>query len=307
MRSTEQKVESIREEHAAGRAGVRELAAKHGLGRATIQDILAKRTWRRVRTPNYAVRDGVARFELSRGLVGLVDEADLPRLEPDGVEFAWIGRWRAHVDDTGRYTHYMTAAAQLPDGSRAVAMAHRLIMGLRRGDPLEVDHIHHDGLDNRRSELRVVSGAGNQHNRRGKKPRRLGETPTSRHPGVHWNRAASNWRVRIGLDRRRIHLGDYDSELDAAAAYMRAKAVRDAGGGQKEIKATAVGQRRPNEKRQPSKVAKRRAESIRGEYAGGGISVRGLATKHGLGKSTVHSILAGRTCAALEPDRRHRS
>lgn len=101
------------------------------------------------------VLDGVARIELSRGLVGLVDEADLPRLEPDGVEFARIGRWCANL--VGR-TFYMVARAWLPDGSGTMVRAHRLIMGLRRGDRLEVNHIHRDGLDNRRSELRVVSG-----------------------------------------------------------------------------------------------------------------------------------------------------
>jgi len=187
------------------------------------------------------ILNGVARIELSHGMVGLVDEADLPRLEPDGVEFDCIGRWRAYTRRAGRgYSHYMVANAIRPDGSSANVSAHRLILGLRRGEPLVVDHVHHDGLDNRRSELRIVTRSVNQHNRRGKMPRKFGETPTSLHPGVYWVKAASKWRTRICLDGRRIHLGFYDKsdESSPAAAYVRAKAVRDVGGGHEEIKAT---------------------------------------------------------------------
>jgi hypothetical protein len=113
-------------------------------------------------------------------------------------------------------------------------------MGLKRGDKLEVDHIHHDGLDNRRSKLRVTDTAGNQLNYRGKRPRRLGQVPTSQYPGVYKCKSGPKWSAQIALAYHIIRLGRYDNELDAAAAYARAKAVRDAGGGREEIKATAA-------------------------------------------------------------------
>ena len=49
------------------------------------------------------------------------------------------------------------------------------------------------------------------------------------------------------------------------------------------------------EKHWLSKATEQQAESIRQEYAAGGTSVRGLAAKHGLHRTTVHSILTGRT------------
>jgi hypothetical protein len=192
----------------------------------------------------YTLSDGVARIELSQGLVGLVDEIDLPKLEPDGVEFARIGRWCANL--VGR-TFYMVARARLPDGSVAQARAHRLIMGLKRGDQLEGDHIHHNGLDNRRSELRVTDTAGNQLNYRGKRPRRRGQTPTSQYPGVYKYECKSGpkWSAQIALAYHIIRLGSFDVEKDAADAYIRAKAVRDAGGGREEIEATVDRRRYP--------------------------------------------------------------
>jgi hypothetical protein len=50
-KATERQAESMREEYAAGKTSVRELAAKHGLGRGTIHAILTGRTWRRAGGP----------------------------------------------------------------------------------------------------------------------------------------------------------------------------------------------------------------------------------------------------------------
>jgi len=46
-----------------------------------------------------------------------------------------------------------------------IVMMHRMIMGLQRGDGLEVDHIHHNKLDNRKSQLRICTPLQNSQNR----------------------------------------------------------------------------------------------------------------------------------------------
>lgn len=42
---------------------------------------------------------------------------------------------------------------------------HRVVLGLKRGDGKIVDHINHDRLDNRRSNMRLVTRRVNQQNR----------------------------------------------------------------------------------------------------------------------------------------------
>ena len=53
----------------------------------------------------------------------------------------------------------------------------------------------------------------------------LGNIPTSQFPGVHWDKRENKWMVRIRLAGRRVHLGYFDVEKDAAEAYVRAKTI----------------------------------------------------------------------------------
>jgi len=93
--------------------------------------------------------------------------------------------------------------------------AHRLVMGLQKGDGFEVDHINHNGLDNRRSNLRVCSKKQNQLNRR------PDSGSTSEFKGVHWSKTRNKWYARIHLNGNDKHIGVFISEIDAARAYDR--------------------------------------------------------------------------------------
>lgn len=94
---------------------------------------------------------------------------------------------------------------------------HRLIMGLEFGDPREVDHRDGDGLNNRRSNLRVTES----------QPNRWNSGPVdgavSGYKGVNWHwfrgRKSGKWRAQIKVDGRQRHLGLFDTEVDAARAY----------------------------------------------------------------------------------------
>ncbi len=156
----------------------------------------------------------------------LVAEADLAILAPH--------RWRTHRNGC---IFYACTSVRRTNGSWTTLKAHRLLMGLGFGDPREVDHIDGNGLNNLRTNMRVVNSAGNKHNQHGKHPRRLGEKPTSAYPGVCWDKykSKSKWLARIRLTGRHIYLGLWDAEADAAEAYRRAKAVRDAGGTREDI------------------------------------------------------------------------
>lgn len=85
---------------------------------------------------------------------------------------------------------------------------HRFVLKLTPDDP-EVDHIYGDLLDNRKSSLRVCTHAENQqnlHTTRGK----------SSYRGVSWNTQSQKWRANAKLNGKRIFLGSYDDEHEAA-------------------------------------------------------------------------------------------
>jgi len=102
---------------------------------------------------------------------------------------------------------------------------HRIILErmvdkkLERGEV--TDHINHNTLDNRRSNLRSTTQIGNERNMR--KHRTHNNRPTSSEfKGVHWYRARGKWTASIYLNNSTKHLGYFKDELSAAHAYDRA-------------------------------------------------------------------------------------
>ena len=89
---------------------------------------------------------------------------------------------------------------------------------MRAPDGLLVDHRNRKGLDNRIANLRMATHSENCYNRR--KP---GNT-TSRYKGVYCEkrRGRVRWRANIKFQDKRIFLGYYDSQLEAARAYDEA-------------------------------------------------------------------------------------
>lgn len=134
----------------------------------------------------------MAEIRLTQSKIAFVDDADLPLLE---------GRsWCAQ-----RTRHHWYAV------SKGVTM-HRLLMG---APGLQVDHIDGDGLNNRRSNLRIGTNSQNQANRR----RAFG---ASRFKGVHHEKRGKPWKAAIKISGEKIHLGSFDDEAEAARAYDRA-------------------------------------------------------------------------------------
>ena len=81
---------------------------------------------------------------------------------------------------------------------------------------LFVDHINGDGLDNRRANLRLATHTQNMHNCRKRK------NTTSQYIGVHLDKKRNRWGTSIMNDRKKLHLGRFISEIEAARAYDRA-------------------------------------------------------------------------------------
>ena len=134
-------------------------------------------------------------IELTRGYRAVVDVAD--------YEVLAGYKWRVLVQARGCY-------AVRHAGKRMVYM-HREIMDCPAG--LCCDHINHDGLDNRRANLRLASYSQNTANQR---PR---AGCSSAYKGVTLDYHARKWKAQIMHNRQGIHIGVYDFEIDAAIAY----------------------------------------------------------------------------------------
>ena len=94
-------------------------------------------------------------------------------------------------------------------------VSHRLLHNFLL-DMIGVDHINGDGLDNRRGNLRLATRSQNAINAKKRK------NTTSRFKGVYFDSYTGKWRAAIHRDGKRIHLGRFAVEEDAAFAYNRA-------------------------------------------------------------------------------------
>lgn len=124
----------------------------------------------------------------------LVDEGDVALLSPY--------RWRLHSQGY---------AYAVRDGQ--AVMMHRLLLGLGPGDKMVADHINHDRLDNRRSNLRVATYQENARYRSRPGGR------TSRYRGVHFYSRYGKWTAQVKVNGRLKHLGYFATEQEAAMAY----------------------------------------------------------------------------------------
>jgi len=88
---------------------------------------------------------------------------------------------------------------------------HRAIM--RAPKSMMCDHKNHNGLDNRKSDLRLCTSAQNQYNKRPKKGCK------SRYKGVVLRSDCKRWRAKIGSKGKRIDIGDFDNQMEVAMAY----------------------------------------------------------------------------------------
>lgn len=146
------------------------------------------------------VKDGIGYIPLTRGEVALVDPEDLPRLT--------TRNWRVDIDSGGR----KRAVGCFRRNKRGVALKmHREVMG--NDNPLEIDHINRNGLDNRKSNLRFCTSSQNKANR-GK----MSTAKCSKYIGVFWHGRDELWIARVTLRGKVNTIGYFKEEEDAAIA-----------------------------------------------------------------------------------------
>jgi len=143
------------------------------------------------------------KIPLTQGKYAIVDPEDYKEL----AKYNWYAK-------KCERRYYAERWGKIQQGSRtrgAVKM-HRVIMGDVEGK--FVDHINHNGLDNRKSNLRFATAQQNTWNKRKQKG-----NYSSQYKGVHWVKSEKNWRAVITCNKKMIYIGRFDDETAAAMAY----------------------------------------------------------------------------------------
>lgn len=139
---------------------------------------------------------------LSQGLFATVDDEDYEMLMQ-----GW--GWSAQKD---RHTYYAVRSLSPINGKKRAEKMHRVILSAPKG--VLVDHIDGNGLNNCRTNIRLVTVAQNNHRAR------LMSNNTSGYKGVVL--CQGKWMARIGFQRTRIQIGMFDTKEEAAKAYDEA-------------------------------------------------------------------------------------
>jgi hypothetical protein len=134
-------------------------------------------------------------IELNNGKVALIDDDDYDRVS--ALKWKEVGGYAAH--------------GYKKNGKAHTVYMHRMITSAPLG--MKVDHINHDALDNRKSNLRVCTHSQNHMNRV-----KLSGT-SSLYKGVTWNKALRKWKAYISYQGKFRHIGYFDNEIHAAISY----------------------------------------------------------------------------------------
>ncbi|WP_324029306.1 hypothetical protein GC087_21515 [Pantoea sp. JZ2] len=95
---------------------------------------------------------------------------------------------------------------------------HRIIYKLKTGDePMIIDHISGNTLDNRIENLRTCSITENCRNAR------ISETNTSGCTGISWSQRKHRWRAYITVNKKQIYLGVFREFKSAVNARKNAE------------------------------------------------------------------------------------
>ena len=143
------------------------------------------------------------RIPLTQGKFALVS--------PEDFEYLSRFKWNSYLSANDRWyaVRSMYLGYEKGKTKQVSIRMHREVVMLKPGDKLEVDHINHNSLDNRRENLRVCNRSENLANKR---PARQG-----RFKGIFFRE--NYWVASIGSGNKNYYLGYFKTEKEAALAY----------------------------------------------------------------------------------------
>lgn len=126
----------------------------------------------------------------------------------------------AIVDNTdfyhlSKYKWYYSHGYAMRDTQHGRIYLHREVVNCPKN--MEVDHINRDRLDDRLSNLRVVTHQQNHFNTG------LQKNNTTGHKGIVWLKRRLQWRAQIKHNKKMIYLGCFNDVKSAILARQQAE------------------------------------------------------------------------------------
>ena len=162
---------------------------------------------------NYIIdeENGIAKIELNRwngneNLQAIIDLDDLERVI--NFPYTWFAKFNKSIDG-----YYAAASQYHPELKRARPIhLHQFIMNTTENN---VDHINHNPLDDRKSNLRVITVKQNSRYREGKN-----KNNKSGYRNVCWDKSYKQWKVQLQVDGKGKILGMFpEDKLEEAGRF----------------------------------------------------------------------------------------
>lgn len=135
------------------------------------------------------------KIKLTQGKYALVDNKD----------FEYLSQWKWHVNMAGYAVRGKTPHLYM----------HRLVNQTPKG--FHTDHINHNKLDNRRSNLRTTTCSQNLMNSK------ISTINSSGHKGISLYKRHNVYHTYINVNKKRINLGHYKNIKDAIKVRKQAE------------------------------------------------------------------------------------
>jgi len=150
------------------------------------------------------------KIKLTQNQYTFIDDEDFDNLN----QYKWFAHYCKSVEN------YYAERHNNRKEKRPLILMHRII--LNAPSNMEVDHINHNTLDNRKENLRICTKSQNHMNQKHRK------NAISRYKGVNLakkeykNKVYQYWAAHIRINGKLVFLGHFKSEIQAAKAYDKA-------------------------------------------------------------------------------------
>ena len=141
-------------------------------------------------------------IELTKGKRAIVDDEDYNRVN----QYKWHVIYKRFA-----LNKHITFFATRTTKEHYNLSMHRFILNIPKG--INVNHINHITLDNRKSNLRVCTQQQSMFNQK------LQVDCSSRFKGVCWEKRRGKWKAQIQKNKKSIFIGRFLTEEEAALAY----------------------------------------------------------------------------------------
>ena len=112
-----------------------------------------------------------------------------------------------HIENSRKGLQYGQTTIKRNNSTKTIRI-HRMLMP----GAIQIDHVNHNGLDNRRCNLRACDNRQNNCNKK------FQRNPKSGYTGIRYNEKVGSYYVRIMVHKKEISLGHYKTLEEALEA-----------------------------------------------------------------------------------------